>query len=94
MNIFQKVTLKNLKENRTRTLVTIVGIILSAAMFTATTVSISSLQHYLVQSAIFNSGNWYGAAYGISAEEREQLLAKWSRPSQWNFWAIPPWKAA
>ena len=75
MNIFQKVTLKNLKENRTRTLVTIVGIILSAAMFTATTVSISSLQHYLVQSAIFNSGNWYGAAYGISAEEREQLLA-------------------
>lgn len=29
MNIFQKVTLKNLKENRTRTLVTIVGIILS-----------------------------------------------------------------
>ncbi len=75
MNIFQKVTLKNLKENRTRTLVTIVGIILSAAMFTATTVSISSLQHYLVQSAIFNSGDWYGVAYGISAEEREQLLA-------------------
>ena len=37
MNIFHKVTLKSLKENRTRTLVTIVGIILSTAMFTAVT---------------------------------------------------------
>ena len=44
MNIFHKVTLKNLKENKTRTLVTIVGIILSAAMFSATTISLSSLQ--------------------------------------------------
>lgn len=39
MNIFQKVTLKTLRENRTRTLVTIIGIILSAAMFTAVTVA-------------------------------------------------------
>ena len=45
MNIFQKVTLKNLQKNRTRTLVTIVGIILSAAMFSATIISISSLRH-------------------------------------------------
>ncbi len=73
MNIFQKVTLKMLKENKTRTLVTIVGIILSASMFTAVTTSISSLQHYLIQSTIYDTGNWYGAGFGLSTAQKEQL---------------------
>lgn len=73
MNIFQKVTLRYLKENRTRTLVTIVGMILSAAMFTAVTTSISSLRNYLINSTIYTEGNWYGAAYGLSAEQKEKL---------------------
>lgn len=73
MNIFHKVTLRYLKENRTRTLVTIIGIILSAAMFAGVTTSISSLQHYLINSTIYSEGNWYGAAYGLSAEQKEQL---------------------
>ena len=72
MNIFQKVTLRYLKENRTRTLVTIVGIVLSAAMFTAVTTSISSLRNYLVNSTIYTEGNWYGAAYGLSAAQKEK----------------------
>lgn len=69
MNIFQKVTLKNLKENRTRTLVTIIGIILSAAMFTAVTVSVSSLLHYLIRHTIYNDGSWYGSAYSLPLEK-------------------------
>lgn len=73
MNIFQKVTLKTLKENRTRTLVTIIGIILSAAMFTAVTVSISSLRHYLVSYTIYNQGSWYGAAYDLTPEEADTI---------------------
>ncbi len=73
MNIFQKVTLKTLKENRTRTLVTIIGIILSAAMFTAVTVSISSLRHYLVSYTIYNQGSWYGAAYDLTQEEADTI---------------------
>ena len=32
MNVFNKVTLQSLKKNKTRTIVTIIGIILSAAM--------------------------------------------------------------
>ena len=32
MNVFNKVTLASLKKNRTRTVVTIIGIMLSAAM--------------------------------------------------------------
>ena len=75
MNIFHKVTLRYLKENRTRTLVTIVGIVLSAAMFTAVTTSISSLRNYLINSTIYTEGNWYGAAYGLSAEQKESLAS-------------------
>lgn len=75
MNIFHKVTLRYLKENRTRTLVTIVGIILSAAMFTAVTTSISSLRNYLINSTIYENGNWYGAIYGLSAEGSKQLIS-------------------
>lgn len=73
MNIFHKVTLRYLTENRTRTLVTIVGMILSAAMFTAVTTSISSLRNYLVNSTIYTEGNWYGAAYGLSDSQKEKL---------------------
>lgn len=73
MNIFQKVTLKNLQKNRTRTLVTIVGIILSAAMFTATTISISSLRHWLIESTIYEDGSWYGAFHNISGEDAKNL---------------------
>lgn len=73
MNIFQKVTLKNLKKNHTRTLVTIVGIILSATMFTAVTTSISSLKHYLIQSSIYDSGSWYAAGFGLTRENLEDI---------------------
>lgn len=75
MNIFHKVTLKTLQKNRTRTLVTIVGIILSASMFTAVTTMVSSLSHYLIQSSLYNDGNWYGAGFGLSAESKDQLAS-------------------
>ena len=69
MNIFQKVTLKNLKENRTRTLVTIIGILLSTAMFTAVTISISSLRHYLTARTIYTQGSWQGAVYDLNPQD-------------------------
>lgn len=37
MNILNKVTLKSLQKNKTRTVVTIIGIVLSAAMICAVT---------------------------------------------------------
>lgn len=75
MNIFQKVTLKNLKENKTRTLVTIIGIILSAAMFTAVTVSISSLRHFLISYTVYREGSWQGAVYDLSKEDVDALIS-------------------
>lgn len=35
MNIMNKLTLRNLKENKRRTLVTIIGVIISVSMLTA-----------------------------------------------------------
>lgn len=75
MNIFQKVTLKNLKENKTRTLVTIIGIILSAAMFTAVTVSISSLRHFLISYTVYREGSWQGAAYELTKDDADTLTS-------------------
>lgn len=59
MNIFHKVTLKTLKENKTRTIVTIIGIILSLSMFTAVTASIASFQNHLLEMTKIRSGNWH-----------------------------------
>lgn len=73
MKIFRKVVLKNLKENKTRTIVTIIGIILSLSMFTAVTTSVSSGQHYLLTTAIMREGNWHGCM-DVTREERKTLL--------------------
>ena len=67
-NIFTRVTFQTLKKNRTRTLVTIIGILLAASMLTAVTTFISSLQHYMIQVSIEEYGNWYGAAFQVPKE--------------------------
>lgn len=59
MNIMNKTTLRSLKKNKTRTLVTIIGVILSAAMITAVTTFASSIQNFLVEYTISNNGDWH-----------------------------------
>lgn len=73
MNIINKVTLKTLWKNKVRTLVTIIGIILSAAMITAVTTSISTLRNYLLEVIIEQEGDWHGSASGISSEKLDEL---------------------
>ncbi len=59
MNVFQKVTLESLKKNRVRTIVTIIGIILSASMICAVTTFASSIQNYMYQKAVYDNGRWH-----------------------------------
>lgn len=59
MNIFNKVTLQSLKKSRTRTIVTIIGVVLSAAMITAVATFAVSLQNYLVNSSAVKYGSWH-----------------------------------
>lgn len=61
MNIFNKVALQGLKKNRTRTLVTIVGVALSAALITAVFTFAVSLQTYMINGSIAKYGDWHAA---------------------------------
>lgn len=59
MNVLHKLTIQSLKQNRTRTLVTIIGIILSTAMLCAVTTFTSSFQQYLLEDSVYSSGSWH-----------------------------------
>lgn len=73
MNILSKITLKNLKKNKVRTIVTIIGIILSVSMFTAVTTIISSLQHFLVETVKTTKGSYHCMAPDVSETKLKEL---------------------
>lgn len=59
MNIFNKVTLQSMKKSRARTIVTIIGVVLSTAMITAIATFGTSLLNYLIKSSIAKYGDWH-----------------------------------
>ena len=59
MSIFYKVASQGLKRNRTRTLVTIIGVVLSSIMITAVATFGTSLLNYLISGSIAKYGNWH-----------------------------------
>lgn len=75
MNIFSKITKKTMLQNKSRTLVTLIGVVLSTAMITAVTSFGASLQKFLVDSSISQEGNWHGLVSYADQQEKEQLAA-------------------
>lgn len=73
MNIFARLTNQSLKKNRTRTLVTIIGIILSTAMICAVTTFTSSFLHFLLDNSIYNNGSWHGHLCSADKKTSEAL---------------------
>ena len=69
MNIVNKFTLRTLQKNKVRTLVTILGIILATSMFVAITSIIVSLQNYMLDVSIEETGDWHGHIYGIDEKQ-------------------------
>ena len=59
MNILTKVTWRSMRQNKTRTLVTVIGVLLSAAMFTAVVTMGISLWDFLVRGEIHNQGDYF-----------------------------------
>ncbi|WP_256865511.1 ABC transporter permease [Paenibacillus sp. 32352] len=59
MNIFNKVTLQGMKKSRTRTIVTIIGVVLSTAMITAVATFGVSLLSYMANGAAQKYGDWH-----------------------------------
>ena len=69
MNIVNKFTLRTLQKNKVRTFVTILGIILATSMFVAITSIIVSLQNYMLDVSIEQTGDWHGHIYGIDEKQ-------------------------
>ena len=76
MNIFRRYTLKSLWQNRTRTIVTIVGIILSVAMITAVTTTVSSIQNFMLETTIQNDGCWHLSFMENKKGSIEEVLSR------------------
>ncbi len=62
MNIVKKLTLRHLKENKSRSVVTTLGICVSVAMITAVFVAAFSLMNLFGNLSIIQNGNWHAAA--------------------------------
>ena len=73
MNVFKKVTLQSLKITRTRTIVTIIGIMLSAALICAVTTFTSSMHKFALDSAIYMEGDWHASVSSVTTEEFEKV---------------------
>ncbi|MBW9159487.1 ABC transporter permease [Clostridium tagluense] len=73
MNIFNKVTLQGMKKSQTRTIVTVIGVILSAAMITAVATLGVSMLSYMAKGAAQTYGGWHVEYLNVNssfAEER------------------------
>lgn len=69
MNILNELTIKNLKLNKKRTIVTIVGIVLSVALICAVAGMVTSLQATLVKRAVIDGGNRHLTIENVSKED-------------------------
>lgn len=74
MNILNELTVKSLKKNKRRTVVTCFGILLSVALITAITTFVSSMQGSLVDYAKKNAGNYHVLAENVPKEKQKYLL--------------------
>ncbi len=73
MNIFSKITAKTMRANRVRTIVTIIGVILSTSMITAVATFGTSFQKFLVDFSISTNGNWHVAVTGTDSTQVKEL---------------------
>lgn len=69
MNVLNNLTIKNLKLNKKRTVVTIIGIMLSVALICAVAGMVTSFQATLVNIAITDGGNRHLTVENVSKED-------------------------
>ena len=73
MNIVNKLTVRHLKENKRRTLVTIIGVIISVAMVTAVATLGVSFMELLKKQTIANEGEWHVLYNDVNKEQLEAI---------------------
>ena len=69
MDLLNKLTIKNLKLNKKRTIVTIIGIMLSVALITAVATMYSSAIKSLINFETYHNGNFHIAFYDVNEKE-------------------------
>lgn len=72
MNIFARITARTMKENKTRTIVTIIGVILSTAMITAVATLGGTFQNFFIEYTKEQDGNWHVAGLSLPVKEAEK----------------------
>ncbi|WP_042144546.1 FtsX-like permease family protein [Paucisalibacillus sp. EB02] len=73
MNIVNKVTVRHLKENKRRSLVTIIGVIISVAMITAVSTLGVSFLDLLIRQDIAKNGEWHVQYGDVNLDQLETI---------------------
>lgn len=73
MNLMKTLTLKNLKLNRKRTIVTIVGIILATALLSALVTLVSSFQYSIIEYQKQKGGDFHVKFSGVKMSELSEF---------------------
>ena len=75
MNVVNRLTVRQLKLNKRRTLVTLLGVIISVAMITAVAALGTSVMDLLQRGAIADSGNWHVLYKEVTPEQLKAVVA-------------------
>lgn len=73
MGVLYKLTLQHLKGNKKRTLATIVGVVISAALICGTAILAFSFQDMFIRNAIKNYGNYHAVFYDVPVENAKYI---------------------
>lgn len=73
MNIVNKLTIRHLKQNKRRTLVTIIGVIISVAMVTAVATLVVSFMGLMQRQTIADQGEWHVLYRNVNKEQLEAI---------------------
>ncbi|PCL93268.1 ABC transporter permease [Paenibacillus lautus] len=75
MNIVYKLAIRNIKQNKRRTLVTIIGVIISVAMVTAVATLVFSFSDLMIRQTIADSGEWHVQYQDVTKEQLAAIQA-------------------
>ncbi|MCJ7841563.1 ABC transporter permease [Lederbergia sp. NSJ-179] len=73
MNIMNKLTIRQLKQNKRRTLVTIIGVIISVAMLTAVATIAVSFMDLVKRQTIADSGEWHVIYHDVNQNQIDAI---------------------
>ena len=71
MNIFAKITCQTMKQNKIRTIASIIGVILATSMVTGVLVFGGSVQNYMLERGKRENGEWHLYEEALTKEEYE-----------------------